>query len=484
MSAVEGSRTGSAIPLAHSFAPVLSAILAIVALACLAGVLRAAVIIPLRVSLDPNEGWNAYHAVAAMAGRGLYPAPTDFMVNNYPPLSFYLVGWLGTLFGDQILAGRIVSLVSFLIVCALVASILRKQGAGRQAALFAALVFAGLVLTASDYVGMDDPQLLGHAFQLAGAFLALGERRSRAKVAATAVLLVAGGFVKQNLFILPIALLIWLIVFDRRHGIWLVLCGTVLVVAGLLSFRAAVGTDLVARLNSARGWSLMQLWNGFANWLPLAAIPLCGIGAVAIRSREPRVAFVIIYAAIAVSAGLIMQGGAGVDVNAMFDADVALALAAGIALDGLLTQSKPILRIGAPLFAIACLVPSAVLAADNTDWQRPEFWLRPMHDEAALAAQDIAFLQVHPGPALCESLAYCYWAGKPASVDVFNLDQELRSGSRNPGSFLQLIRTRRFSAIELDETNPFPFPKSVEMAIDRNYRIDHADDEGTFFLPM
>ena len=44
-----------------------------------------------------NEGWNAYHAVAAVTGGVLYPPPETFVFNNYPPLSFYLVGWAGAL---------------------------------------------------------------------------------------------------------------------------------------------------------------------------------------------------------------------------------------------------------------------------------------------------------------------------------------------------------------------------------------------------
>jgi hypothetical protein len=46
-----------------------------------------------------------------------------------------------------------------------------------------------------------------------------------------------------------------------------------------------------------------------------------------------------------------------------------------------------------------------------------------------------------------------------------------------------LFDARHFSAIELDETDPFPLPPEVQDAIRRNYRIDHSDDEGVFFVP-
>ena len=34
--------------------------------------------------------------------------------------------------------------------------------------------------------------------------------------------------------------------------------------------------------------------------------------------------------------------------------------------------------------------------------------------------RDVAFLQAHPGPALCESLLRCAFAGKPYGYDPFN----------------------------------------------------------------
>ena len=122
--------------------------------------------------LDPNEGWNAYLARAAVTGAPLYPQ--GLMINNYPPLSFYIVGALGTITGDPIVAGRLVSLISFL---------RRGRRHRRHPArdgramcwprCSAACSSPPAFLIASDYVAMDDPQLLGHALQLAGLSLLL-----------------------------------------------------------------------------------------------------------------------------------------------------------------------------------------------------------------------------------------------------------------------------------------------------------------------
>ena len=73
--------------------------------------------IPLRIPLSYNEGWNAYFGARAVDVRlgPLYPGPNSLVFNNYPPLSFYVVGALGRyVIGDLIVAGRIVALVSLL----------------------------------------------------------------------------------------------------------------------------------------------------------------------------------------------------------------------------------------------------------------------------------------------------------------------------------------------------------------------------------
>jgi hypothetical protein len=463
---------------------VLFALLAILSIGVLAGFVRAALIAPLHVSLDPNEGWNAYHAAAAMAAGNPYPPANSLMVNNYPPLSFYLIGLFGSALGDNIVAGRLLSLATFASVCAFIAIALRQMHARWSAAVFAALLLASMLLLISDYVGMNDPQLLGHAFQLVGLLFVLRRSRSWPTILTSACFFVAGGFVKHNLFALPLAAVAWLALCDRRDALRLAITLLLLSLAGFVAVRAILGIDLLHRLNSARTFSFAPMGTGIRAWLPIAAVPLCGLAWLLLRTaRDTLVWLAGIYAAIATVGGFFLLGGAGVDVNALFDADIALALCSGLAVSRLL--ARPTLRshFAAQAFAVLCVVPFAVTALRTPDWRDGSFWLFPMRDETALAADDIAFLRAHPGPALCEDLTFCYWAGKTPEVDVFNLDQQFETGTRDPKSFLRLIRSRYFLSVELDETTPFPFPENVERAFLQNYRLDRRNDDGVFFVP-
>ncbi|HWC63601.1 MAG TPA: hypothetical protein VG501_08255, partial [Rhizomicrobium sp.] len=211
--------------------------------------LRDALVIGAHVPLAPNEGWNAYLAKAAIGGAPLYPQSASLMINNYPPLSFYIVGALSHVTGDAIVAGRLLSLISFFALCGLLVVILRDMGADVLAALFASLFFATGLLAASRYVAMNDPQLLGHALQLSGLSLLLPPRRSPL---AAALLMSAGLFVKHSLLALPLAAGLWLAGEERRDAARFAAALLLFCLAGLAGARLVIGVNLVAALASPR----------------------------------------------------------------------------------------------------------------------------------------------------------------------------------------------------------------------------------------
>src|SRR3984957_7335335 len=68
------------------------------------------------IEIAQNEGWNAYHADAAMGAAPLSPPTDTLIVNNYPPLSFYVVGGLAGVFGDALYVGRVLSLMAIVVL--------------------------------------------------------------------------------------------------------------------------------------------------------------------------------------------------------------------------------------------------------------------------------------------------------------------------------------------------------------------------------
>ena len=454
--------------------------LAALAIICAFGLLRAALTIPQAVPLDPNEGWNAYHALAAMAGHGLYPSAQSHMINNYPPLSFYLVGVLGRMLGDMIVAGRLISFAALGAVMAGIAVAARSMGCTRMQAVFAALLFADILLLTSDYVGMDDPQLLGHAIAIAGFILILRQPQKTGIVVGGAFLMTLAVFVKHNLIAMPLAAAIWLFLHDRRSALGFVLAGIGFGIAGLCAFRLTYDTELWTQILSGRAYSLSNLMAALQAWFSWAFLPMAIVAWLFRRHRGDRyVRLCVIYTLVAFAIGGIFSGGDGVDANAMFDTDIALVLCCALALNRFEAPSKQamvallcVLSLGLPLWQDA-----------SADALQAGYWLHPLRDETDLARNDIALLKAAKGPALCEMLSLCYWAGKTAEVDVYNVGEQFGLGARSDVPLIRKIENHGFAVMQFDSLTPFALSPGVRKAIDPHYRILRANDDGIFLVP-
>jgi hypothetical protein len=93
----------------------------------------------LPLQIDINEAWNAYQTEMLRAGQPLYSS-NDFIANNYPPLSFYVVNALSAATGiDVLYVGRLLSLAAVIATAFSVWACMRRLGASRVAAALGAL---------------------------------------------------------------------------------------------------------------------------------------------------------------------------------------------------------------------------------------------------------------------------------------------------------------------------------------------------------
>ena len=413
--------------------------------------------IPLHIPLSYNEGWNAYFDQRAVdVGAGpLYPAADGLVFNNYPPLSFYLVGALGRyVFGDMIVAGRLVAIVSLLLSSALLGQCVRLLDGSLRGSLVASallLLFSGTFF--HDYVAMDDPQWMAHALMLGGlAVLLRGYSTGRypvARVAAAALLVAAGGFVKHNLVGLPLAVTIWLALMrPRAAAVWLAAAigwvGMGLSVTAILYGHAAF-TDILAH---PRVFRITRLNKAVERLIPL--LPMMLIAGLVCRRRlddDPPMRFAALFVAISLVTGIVQRFGEGIYYNAHFETMLALCLMTGLAVSRAFTRE---LRFRGRVIAPAALVGfAAVPILVMMPWQLQRA-LTDLGDRAARARSwqpTIARIAASPGIAGCESLSLCFWAGKPFAVDLFNLDQSILTGG-SIARFDGLARTHAFTVFE------------------------------------
>jgi len=99
------------------------------------------------------------------------------------------------------------------------------------------------------------------------------------------------------------------------------------------------------------------------------------------------------------------------------------------------------------------------------------------------ARLDIAMLEVNRGPALCENLALCYWAGKAETVDVPNLALAFGpNGGRDDQALTRLLESGHYQNVQLARLHPFALGPHVETALAARYHVQHRDNNGVFLL--
>jgi hypothetical protein len=432
-----------------------------------------------RIEIDYNEGWNVYNADAVANHQLLYPLQYGFTDVNYPMLSFYLLAQLHRITHDYLYTARIVSLLSLMGSCLLIAAIIRTLKASRLAACLASLFcFAVFCADADFYIGIDDPQMLAQLFFLAGLFVYIRNRRSLTTLIAAAALFVLGGFTKHNLVDIPLAVLIDLAIISRPRALWFSLWGLVLTVLGVLLNIHAGGPYFLTELLAPRAYSLLHVLKQFIIVLGPLLFPLVVAIYTALRLRHDanrRIASILLATALLVD--VCFSGGNGVSINALFTSFLAISILVGLFIDGIdkthtivgLTP-RPYLTYIPVLLFLWLGIPFAVTA----NWPT-----RQRLRETVIAQSDfsrnVAWLKSHPGPALCESLLLCAYAQKPYVYDPFNATRLIRLHKLDPAPLIEQIQQHRFAAIQLSDdtedesTRSDRFTSELLAAIYANY---------------
>lgn len=470
-----------------------------------------------KLVIDYNEGWNAYHTARAMAGD-LYSDRHEWTPLEYPPLSFYVVGLAGKLIGDPVIAGRYISFAALLFVALGVGLAVRRLGGRPWEALCAAFLCLGLFASQASYiVGMNDPQMLGHAFMVGGMLIYLGGPTTYRRLCAVALLFCAGLFVKYNLVPLPAAVGLDLLIRSRKQLFAYAGFMALIVGAGFLAILAAWGRDFVHQLEyNVVTYDIHKAIASDVAWVMLMQIPLVAAVAGAARAlRQPTARFLVYYVVLSLALGFYEYGGNGTDVNMMFDALIGVSIVAGLLLHYLMDVLQPggaFLakqagpgaagpgRLGLALLPLALSV--SIFAA------LPEKALKPRTYGEFVAAQadflaDVAFLQAHPGPAICETILLCYYAGKPFSYDPFNAGQMLVKGLRDEKALVRSLEDGLFAAVQtnhplaeryaLDPPPPATaqpyvaprerFTENTKIALGQAYVLARQTESRAFYVP-
>jgi hypothetical protein len=374
-----------------------------------------------------TEGWNAYFQDAAVSGARLYPEASSLTVNNYPPLSFYFIGLLGRIFGDNLFVGRMLSLGGLVGVAVEIFLCARMLAGGRAGPMIGALWYIAIMShNSSAYVGANDPQLAGEAIMGAGLVLMLA-RDAAAKSATPALLImVVGGFWKHNMIGIPLTAVAWLFLNHGKKAIRPVGMSTLAAGAGLLVCCAVFGKEFFDNLLVARDYGLSHVLGniGHLQW-SAPALVIWAIWASTNSSAAAR--FTILHVPIGLFACILQWLGDAVFGNAEFDLIFALGIAIGVTFEDM--QSSPFAQRFGTSFAQATMVAILIARLVATDRHEPALILLDPDFRSHLLAReqsvraDADRVAAIPGRVYCDNKIVCRLAGKPFVVDDFKVEQ-------------------------------------------------------------
>jgi hypothetical protein len=451
--------------------------------------------IPLRFELNYNEGWNLYHSAEVLAGQSPYANSGGLAPTNYLPGYFFLLGLIGKLLGDPLLVGRSLSFLALLLVSVGVGVALIRLGCSRLAAAVGCLACLALFATrAREYVGMNDPQLLGHVFTFGSLLLYLRSDGSRRTLLGIAALAIVGLSLKHSLIVVPITLVLDALLRSRRLGLRLGAYLGVLGGALLLSVYLLYGAESLEQIFGSRVVSPARLVQPEIRWHALwtsVAVGTASVGLILSRGNHRRT--VGLYLLVALFTGLVGLSGSGTNVNMLFGSFLALSLANGVIMDSLLRELSARLRPSTSLL-VRLLAPLVLVGAIITEFPHIRLWERDLHlAREAQFARDATFLASQPGPALCESLLLCYFAGKELEYDPFLVGQLLATKTLPEQVVLSKLEQRYFLTVQLigevhascDAESLWRrerFSQSWKRQLFQHFEMVQSSDLATFFL--
>jgi len=386
------------------------------------------------IEIAQNEGWNAYQADAAVGSGTLYPSPDTLIVNNYPPLSFYALGYLGKIFGDPLYVGRVLSLLATLGLGVLIARVVREIGAAWAGATLAGLWFAATMARSYNrFVGMNDPQLAGQLVMVAALLWFLVRDKAGKSAEPPILLMVVAGFWKHNIIAVPATVLLWLLLRDGRRALRPAAIGVAAAVVGLAICVAVYGEVFVANLLTPRPHRLMRAISGIgrAQWI-LPALALWAIWAWSER-KTFAARFTGLYVGVAFAAFLLQWTGEDILDNAQFDLVIASAVGIGVAFDR--AAATPFAQRFGVEAARAAVVLILVLRLVATVRIEPFLILfdpayrAEFHAHAQAAREEAARVAAISGPVACDLKVICRMAGKPFVYDDFRVDMLIMTGA-------------------------------------------------------
>jgi hypothetical protein len=413
-----------------------------------------------------TEGWNAYLQDAAAGGQGLYPAPDSLVGNNYPPLSFYAIGYLGRIFGDNLFVGRALSLIGLAALGIEIFLCVRTLVADRTAAAVGALWYLAIMAhNATTYVGANDPQIAGEAIMGAALVWFLACQRDGKSATAPLLLMVVGGFWKHNMIGIPITAIAWLLVNHGRRAVAPVVISAAAAVGGLAACGALFGPAFFPNLLATRQYAFANVLTniGHLQWSALA-LAIWLVFALSDR-RSVAARFTSLHIAVSLSACILQWFGHSVGGNAEFDFILALGIGVGVTFARI--ERVWFARMFGAGRARDVMILALVLRLLVTERQETALLVLSEPFRSAVAASernvidDVAQVVDIPGDVSCTIKVVCRLAGKRFVLDDFKTEELVATGSATKADIAAMMASRGITPFAGQTSKAAPISESI-----------------------
>jgi hypothetical protein len=462
--------------------------------------------------LDYGEGFLLHFVRQWSQGQPIYKAAAGYpyILANYPPLAIVLALALVPLLGLGYAAGRIWTLLAIVAVAALVAAWIRRQGGPRLVAVAAALLLVGSP-TIYHWAPLFRVDLLGLALTLGGLYavaVAYPPRPAPGRTAllwAAVVLFVAALYAKQSFLFAPAAAVAYLLVARPRAAVALVagmglLGGGLFLLINLLSrggfWFGLVGSNVNPFLWPEFWKQQADFWGTFAPIALLAALYMAE--KFWLRRHESLLARLspLDFYLPAALLSLWFAGKAGAWENYFFEAQVALTLAAGLALARLAVVGVHGKGAGgqgvhslAPGRVGQAAVPVLVLLQVGFMWHTPHEAVRYLRLTAASNEAMAPILAATPDPIFSEDMGLLVTNDKVLDYCSFQYSQLARAGRWDQAWELGRLRSGEVNLVvletgtRLDVERYQRFTREFLSELDRSYRHEATVGKYELYRP-
>lgn len=372
--------------------------------------------------------------------------------NNYPPLSFYAIGFLGKVLGlDNLFVGRAVSLIALPAIAIEIFLSVRVLVGGRAGAAIGALWYLAIMArNSTTYVGANDPQLAGEAIMGAALLWFLLRCRAGQSPVPALLLMIVAGFWKHNIIAIPVTAIAWLFISRSPHAFRATIISIAACVIGIATCVVVFGSDFLPNLlaNRQHVWSNVIGNIGHLQWSALALLIWAAWAASDRKSNAAK--FTALHIGCGLFACILQWFGHGVSGNAEFDLILALGIGVGVAFTRIET-SWLANRIGARCSRDAMIAALLIrlIASDRQETAllilssdfRSSFYANQrnvLNESAQVAAMS--------GDVVCTNKVVCRLAGKPFVADEFKLEELVATGNATTADVASMLEARQISS--------------------------------------